>query len=792
MHRLRWLVASIALALVVVPVLSTNADAALPLTKDWTWRADVDGPVRDVSICKGRACASGWGSSATADPTGTNHDNLYGHGRSTPLVWAFNPNADGGGTEFAAVASPINDDGTRTFGLANQMVQPLPTDDPKGPYWVIQRQGGVQEQGSSGDIDNAGENLIDAEAMPGSFGAAEHAVYAFGRSGSISGEPARLWLYEEDGSPFPGWNTSGEVLPGTLVQVTTSSDFAIAAANDGGLQVRVFRMASPIGNATINGDSIGVNGDVSAVAASREAPDGRNTIVIGTDDGEGFYVVDAELSGNNAEVELERVAQRVLTWDVNDVEVSADGDIIAVGGDGGLRVYERTGVENDPLRRLWTTGESVTDVAVSQDGRYLVVGTSMGVRFMRVQPTAEGDPVALWKNTDVGSVVDLETGYAGSGTLVGASDGFVYYFDLDHRISLSPDTTSHELEPASDNVYTFDVENAGDSWNRIKLSVDSDKSDWVEFEVGDDPRTADLPAFSLLPDEVRTVDVIVRPPPGTDAGTTFDGTVVATSQSAPGVVQTRQNISGQVKRTHSVALSVDEDLKRIKQGQTIEFDLTVINGGNLDDTITLSLGPTSSGWRAFLDRDRFPLDAGASDNATLSVTAPPSVSQGRAERISVQASSQGNPQKTASLTVTAQVGESVGVRIGGPDTVSVRPGTANPVSISVNNSGNTGQTFNLDVQAPGGWGAVLSEDTVTLQPGRSREVTVTITPPGNAQGVGSIKISATSSTDSQISGSRTIIAEVDRGFLGLPGFEAALVVLAVAGALVASKRRLGP
>lgn len=791
MRRLHWLVAAIALALVVVPVLSTNADAALPLTKDWAWRDDVEGPVRDVSVCKGRSCASEWATSATADETGANHRNFYGHSRSTQRVWQFNPNADTDVSGFAGVAAPINDAGTRTFGLANQMVDPL-LEDPKGPYWVIRRQGGVSEQGSPGDLNNANENLIDAEAMPGTFGIADQSVYAFGRSGSISGESARLWLFEEDGSPYSGWDEDGETLPGTLVEVTTSADFAIAAANDGGLQVRVFRSQGPTGNATINGTTISVNGDVSAVAASRQAPDGRNTIVVGTDDGEGFYLVDAELSGNNAAVELERVAQRVLTWDVNDVEVSADGDLIAVGGDGGLRVYERTGVPNDPLRRLWSTGEGVSDIALSQDGRYLAVGTPVGVRFMRVQPTPDGDPVALWKNTDVGSVVDLDTGYGGSGTIVGANDGYVYYFDLDHSISLSPDVTSQELVPGSDNVYSFDVENAGDSWNRIKISVDSDRSDWVEFQVGDDPPTSDLPAFSLLPDEVRTVDVIVRPPPGTDAGTTFDGTVVATSRSAPGVVRTEQDISGQVERTHSVALSVDEEIKSIKQGQTIEFDLTVINGGNLDDTITLSLGPTSSGWRAFLDRDRFPLDAGASDNATLSVTAPPSVSQGQAERISVQASSQGNPQKTTSLTLTAQVGESIGVRIVGPDTVSVRPGTANPVPVSVENSGNAGQTFNLEVQAPGGWGAVLSEDTVTLQPGDSQEVTVTITPPGNAQGVGSIKISATSSTDSQITGSRTIIAEVDRGFLGLPGFEAALVVLAVAGALVASKRRLGP
>lgn len=779
MRRLTVLAVGIAVSIAVLPLVP-GAGAQLPQDKDWSWQRSVEGDLREVAVCEGEACASAWTSAATANSgVGGSQDNLYSFERDGDIARAFNPEStDQSG--FEMTGTDVDDAGEMLVGVSDQRTGLTAEDD--GPFWILEARAGgdTLAVGDNGDnIENAGgsDDRKLVTWLPGLD------AWAMIRDPPDTGGDGRIWVYtgERNTEPFFKWDKSGESIGGSdAVAVEATSELVVAGYNDGGsANVRFYRQTNPNETDTID-DNDGVDAQLHALATSRA----KHTVVLGTEDRALIYRAAME----NKSLEVDRIAPAHPGSAVTTAAVSDDGRLFAIGGSFGISVYRVTGDPDDPITRLWTWSQSVTEIDMSGDGRYLASIDGSGVRvFWNTAP--EGmRPAPIWTNSDIGTPVSIDTGYAGSGTVVGSSDGNVYFFDLDYSLDATIDPSSKSLQPGQANEFTLTLDNQGDAVQDITLSATGAQADWVGFRT-DNGTGAPLSGVTVLPGRSRTVTVEVTPPPGTAAGSSFSATVHATIDSSPDDATETVSISGSVEESYGVNLDADPDSLSIEQGEQRTVDVTVTNAGNLQDTIVLDVGSLSSGWTATLDRNSFSLAAGASDNTTLTIRAPDQADQGVTEEVRLLGTSQGNPSKQGQLSIPATVGPSRDVSLSGPGTVEARAGQATPIDVTVENIGNQASTFELSAEGPGTWAIAVSSDTVTLGARETADAVVTVNPPSDASGAATVTLTAVAQGDASVSSELKIIVRATQGFLGLPGFGTVAAVAAVATGLFAVSRR---
>lgn len=766
-RALAWVLAAAMVAAVLTPLLPM-AGAALPVSKAPTWVDDVQGEARAVAVCKGEPCGSTWIASGTANTLAEgDQNNLYSHSKATARIWDQNPS---GGVDFAMADVDVNDDGSLLVGLANQQFEDPPlSGDMWGPYWVYETDDDsfIVARGDGDSIQNAGSDMQLVRWVPGNDD-----LFAMAGNG-------RVWLYEATGGggPYSGWEKAGTEIGGTLVDLGATREYLVVANNSGGdVGLTVFSLDDDEGSFVIHKNKA-IDGAATALDVARDA----NFAVVSTDDQQ-VYLVEV----NTDPDDRHKVAERTVNWDIDDVAIDRTGEVFAFAGSGGIQVYRSTGVSASPLERLWLTDTAASELSMSPDGRYLAASDGNTVRFYLVDPPGD-DPVVLWENSGMaGSVVDLETGFSGDATAVATndgSDGRTYLFALDHAVDLSASATHRQLDPGQPNRYALTLTNAGDAYSDVELTVDTNRPSWVRLKVGDAPAKAPPVLVDLLPEESPATELVVEPPAGTAAGTSFTATVTATVTSAPGTTEASVDLTGTVRETHGVAVEADRTTQNVRQGGSVVFNLTITNTGNLDDTIDLTHSALSSAqWRAFLGQDVFPLEAGSSALTTLTVQAPAVVPQGHTEQIVLTGTSRGDRSQDGTLEVAVQVGRTLAVGLSGPARADVRPGQDNAIPVTVQNLGNAGETFEVDAQVPTGWGVRVDPSQPTVAASSSRDVQVVVTPPPEADGLATLRLTATSLSDPAQAAQTTVELRVDRGILGLAGPEAPLLLAALAGA----------
>ncbi len=103
-----------------------------------------------------------------------------------------------------------------------------------------------------------------------------------------------------------------------------------------------------------------------------------------------------------------------------------------------------------------------------------------------------------------------------------------------------------------------------------------------------------------------------------------------------------------------VTLAPSAATKTDAPGGTLTYTLTLTNTGNVTGTFDVTL--TDYAWMVALTPETVgPLAPGASAALTLTVTIPTDAGDGDSDTVTVTAASQGDPQETASLTVTTTV-----------------------------------------------------------------------------------------------------------------------------------------
>lgn len=174
-------------------------------------------------------------------------------------------------------------------------------------------------------------------------------------------------------------------------------------------------------------------------------------------------------------------------------------------------------------------------------------------------------------------------------------------------------------------------------------------------------------------------------------------------------------------------------------GSTFSFDTTIVNNRATAQTYSLS-AELPTGWQASFTPSgesaavtSLPVEAGASQGVTVTVTPPESVEKGDYE-IACSAVSSGDTLKTA---LTVSITGTYSLALSTPDQRLSFDAYANKqasVTLSITNTGNVDLTnINLTSSAPTDWDVTFSESTInTLEAGATKEVTAYVTPTKDA------------------------------------------------------------
>lgn len=229
-------------------------------------------------------------------------------------------------------------------------------------------------------------------------------------------------------------------------------------------------------------------------------------------------------------------------------------------------------------------------------------------------------------------------------------------------------------------------------------------------------------------------------------------------------------------------------------GSTFSFDTTIVNNRATAQTYSLS-AQTPEGWQASFTPSgesaavtSLPVEAGASQGVTVTITPPENVEKGDYE-ISCSAVSSNDTLK-AELAVSITGTYSLAVST--PDQRLSFDAYANKqasVTLSITNTGNVDlENINLTSSAPTDWDVTFSESTIdTLEAGATKEVTAYVTPTKDA-------ITGDYVTSITASNSDTAAGADFRVSVKTPttwGFAAAAIIVVLVCALAAIFKKYG-
>lgn len=200
-----------------------------------------------------------------------------------------------------------------------------------------------------------------------------------------------------------------------------------------------------------------------------------------------------------------------------------------------------------------------------------------------------------------------------------------------------------------------------------------------------------------------------------------------------------------------IRLDFDHGPPAMKPGGGTTHAITIYNQGETNDTVTLSSDP-SLGWITSLENTTLfiPATAGNNTNSTLlHVNAPNYADNGTITLTAVGATG----ETTATMNVTSSPSAYVyNATVYKPKGKNARPEETITYTFSIKNTGDTQDTYALDVSSEHDWNTSISDANITLANGvTSDDITVSVEIPGNVS-VGTkdiLSFSITSHTTNQ-------------------------------------------
>jgi dolichyl-diphosphooligosaccharide--protein glycosyltransferase len=184
----------------------------------------------------------------------------------------------------------------------------------------------------------------------------------------------------------------------------------------------------------------------------------------------------------------------------------------------------------------------------------------------------------------------------------------------------------------------------------------------------------------------------------------------------------------------AVELKWDGNKQTVNAGESVTYDVTIYNRGNVDDTYKLS---STSSWGVTFTEDAVTLEPGSSKTIQVTIKTPADAKVSHSA-IKITATSQSNTGATGSVNLDVNIVPTYGVDLS-LGTSEVLNETAYTYPYQIKNTGNTVDSFNLtlsqdviDALAVKGWDAKISGTTnnymvVSVTAGSTKTVNVVLT-----------------------------------------------------------------
>ena len=252
-----------------------------------------------------------------------------------------------------------------------------------------------------------------------------------------------------------------------------------------------------------------------------------------------------------------------------------------------------------------------------------------------------------------------------------------------------------------------------------------------------------------------TMNVGLHIPAGLPAGTMHGFEMTVTSDTDSSVTQT-QSFSATVTQCYGLTMTVDKAADSANPGNSADFTISVTNGGNGDDTVSLATMGASE-WSPTLAESELTIASGATSTTLLSITVPSDASANAASgSVMAHAYSEGCGDDTTDcgyaydVSVSVTANQVYGLTAGYysnetdvvKDTVSVQETMTVQMKFTVTNDGNGNDEIVLSLANAPAW-VTLGQTEALAGPGQTMTLTVDVGPAG-AVGDYTFQVTATS------------------------------------------------
>ena len=191
-----------------------------------------------------------------------------------------------------------------------------------------------------------------------------------------------------------------------------------------------------------------------------------------------------------------------------------------------------------------------------------------------------------------------------------------------------------------------------------------------------------------------------------------------------------QDFSATVSQHYGVQLSVDEDSKNNKPGESVDFIFDIANTGNGQDVFSITVeGPGI--WNPVLSQNDSTVAAVSGSQFTLTVTIPSDRDAGADSGDIVVTVLSSDGESTVNRTVSVSTNQVFDIGLeyvsGSNGEVKVTQETQIQLKLNVTNNGNGWDTVSFNLTNAPGW-AALGADEIQLGRGQTQAIVITLSP----------------------------------------------------------------
>jgi hypothetical protein len=273
----------------------------------------------------------------------------------------------------------------------------------------------------------------------------------------------------------------------------------------------------------------------------------------------------------------------------------------------------------------------------------------------------------------------------------------------------------------------------------------------------------------LEPGESAKVTFTVKVPEDSRAGHVQKFLLTAFPLSNPEHVETK-TVTVEVLPKYDVEVSLDENEKKGKPGEILNFQASIRNLGSIEDTYDIHANG-GEGWNLSLPAESLTVPAEEVGSFNISVTVPLDALPGDYTSFRIQAASRGNQTLTTNVNGTAIATAIYRFNItADPEVRQVSPGSDAIFSLELKNFGTAPDTISLEAENLIGWDIEVDPSNISLEIGETGKATVRVRVPEAALigQTSAIKLHVVSTGDPTVSANSSISIEVVTPFWDIP------------------------